>query len=247
VQQQQQQFERGGSFSVRLLPAVTRRSVLVAATTATATAPAAKAADLTRKCSTVSNPATTVVTCKGFGVTADGGLNPCAADEACVSTAAVRNPSKYGPPWRPSKLSPEAGDDARAWRSVLAAVGEEPSLKIVERDDTKRYLRATCPSAVPTDGQDDVEFVLRDGPSLLYRSATRQSVFLYPLQQPIANQKSHVNRLSAIRARLGWEEAGLPTDGEELASEMLERYSVPTAQRIFGLQIRGVPFDYGDD
>ena len=35
-------------------------------------------------------------------------------------------------------VGPEAGDDARAWRSVLAAVGEEPSLKIVERDDTKR-------------------------------------------------------------------------------------------------------------
>lgn len=115
-------------------------------------------------------------------------------------------------------------------------------MRIVEQDDGGRYLRATGPSAVPTDGTDDVEFVLRDdgGVRLLYRSATRQSVFLYPLQQPVSNQQSHIDRLASIRRRLGWEEAGLPVDGPDLGRAMGDRYSVPTVTRWFGLELGGM-------
>ena len=201
-------------------------------------------------CSTASNPSSTIVTCLGFGKSSEGRLQGCAADEACIATSAVRNPSKYGPPWQPSS-GPERVDADRAWRSVVAAVGEQPGLKIVEQDDGARYLRATAASVIPPDGQDDVEFVLRDddGLRLLYRSATRQSVFVYPLQQPVSNQKSHLERLVAIRRRLSWEEAGLPTDSAYLADEMSARYKVPTARRIFGLELGGsrAPSEDDDD
>ena len=168
---------------------------------------AARAATITgdvgRKCTTASTPSATTVTCQGYGL-AGGRVRSCAADEACLSTSAISNPSKFAPPWSPISAQ-EAADAARAWRSVAAAVAEEPGLRIVEQDDGGRYLRATGPSAVPTDGTDDVEFVLRDdgGVRLLYRSATRQSVFLYPLQQPVSNQQSHIDRLASIRRRLG--------------------------------------------
>jgi uncharacterized protein (DUF1499 family) len=232
----------------------TRRAALAAVATAAAAAgplgahAATITGDASRRCQTLSNPATTIVTCQGFGLTADARLNGCSADEACVGTSAVRNPSKYAPPWSPPKVSPESTNAARAWRAVVGAVNEEESLTLVERDDERRYLRAVGTSAVPSDGQDDVEFVLRESPvNLLYRSATRQAVFVYPLQQPLANQKSHVERLASIRARLGWEEAGLPTDGAGLASEMMSAYKVPTAQRIFGIQLGGVKVNYGED
>lgn len=206
--------------------------------------------DLARKCTTLSNPSTTIVTCLGFGLSSEGRVSGCAADEACVATSAIRNPSKYGPPWRPGS-SLEDTDKARAWRAVVAAVAEEPGLKIVEQNDAVPYLRAEATAAVPPDGSgtDDVEFVLRDdgGVRLLYRSATRQAVFVYPLQQPLANQDSHIKRLASIRTRLGWEEAGLPTDGKALDKEMMARYKVPTAKRIFGLELGGMKPNYEDD
>lgn len=206
--------------------------------------------DSARRCVTVSDPSKTIVTCRGFGLSSDRRVAGCAADEACVATSAVRNPTKYGPPWRPvSKL--EETDRARSWRAVVAAVTDEPGLKIVEQDDTVPYLRAEAQATIPPDGTDDVEFVLRDdgGVRLLYRSATRQAVFLYPLQQPLNNQQSHIKRLASIRARLGWEEAGLPADGQALDKEMMARYKVPTAKRIFGLELGGMraPSDDDDD
>ena len=226
------------------------RRVLVLAAAAAATAgfggSTSASASTRKRCTTESNPSTTTVTCQNFGVLPDGRLNGCASDEPCVSTSAISNPSKYGPPWRPPRVSPEASDVARAWRAVVSAVTEQEGLKIAEQDDARRYLRAVGVAAYPPYGVDDVEFLLRGGgdessPDLLYRSATRQSVFVYPLQQPVNNQKSHAERLAAIRGRLGWEEAGLPTDsGAELAAEMLTRFDVPVVDRFFGLEIRGM-------
>lgn len=198
------------------------------------------------KCRTSSTPSTTVVTCRGFGLSADERVAGCTADEACIATSAVSNPSKYGPPWRPSN-SGEASEPDRAWRAVVSAVIDEPSLTIADQDGVRRYLRATAPAQVAgVDGTDDVEFILRDG-VLLYRSATRQSVYLYPLQQPVANQESHRQRLSSIRRRLGWEEAGLPTDGEDLAADMQTRYGVPTAKRWFGIELGGMRVPEDDE
>lgn len=239
-----------------LLASISRRAALTLAAALVAQPPphSATAAagsvtgDTQRRCITTSDPSKTVVTCQGYGLT-DGRVNGCSADEGCVATSAVLNPTKYGPPWKPVSAQ-EVSDGARAWRSLVAAVDEEPGLTIVERDDKELYLRATGTSAVPPDGTDDIEFLLRDGQDvrLLYRSATRQAVFLYPLQQPVANQESHIKRLASIRSRLGWAEAGLPTDGKGLATEMMARYSVPTATRWFGLELGGmkVPEEYDD-
>lgn len=201
---------------------------------------------LGRRCKTESNPARTVTTCLAFGQRADGRLAGCAADEACVATAAVNNPSKFSPPWAPPEVTAEARDVRRAWRSLIVAVEDEESLRIVERDEQKLYLRATAVSAVPSDGVDDVEFRLLDENGRVkaaFRSATRQSVFVYPLQQPLPNQKSHVDRLNALRLRLGWEELGLPGDGA--LEQSMGRQQV---QNFFGLQLRGVsvPEEYDD-
>ena len=48
--------------------------------------------------------------------------------------------------------------------------------------------------------------------------------------------------------RLGWTEAGLPTDGKSLDAEMMARDKVPTATRWFGLELGGmkVPEEYDD-
>lgn len=211
---------------------------------------AASAATVTgqsgRKCKTISNPAVTTVTCLDFGLRA-GRLSGCAADEACVSSSAVSNPSKYAPPWQPTRGTPEFSDTNRAWRSLISAVEEQPGLQIVERNDNDYYVRAQAPSKIPEDGTDDVEFLLRPdsaGPRALYRSSTRQSVYVYPLQQPVPNQQSHTERLDAIRLRLGWERLGLAGDSE-LEAKYFQQQNV---RNVFGLMLRGVEVPtYEDD
>ena len=230
----------------------TRRSALVTGALALGASPSAMLAasvtgqtDSTRLCKTVSTPAATIVTCLGYGLQRDDRLAGCAADEACIASSAIRNPSKFAPPWQPNKLSPEASDVKRAWRALVSAVEEQEGLTIAERADDKYYLRCTAAAAVPQDGVDDVEFRLLDElpPRALFRSATRQSVFVYPLQQPLPNQKSHAERLEAIRRRLGWETLGLAGDGA-LEQNMAGRQ----VQNFFGLQLKGIelPEDYDD-
>ena len=197
----------------------TRRDAVVgAATFISFAAPAASFAasvtgqtDANRLCKTVSTPAATVVTCLGYGLQKDGRLAGCAADEACIASSAVRNPSKFAPPWQPNARSPEAADVKRAWRALVSAVEDQEGLVVAERIDDKFYLRCTAPAQVPNDGVDDIEFRMLDElpPRALFRSATRQAVFVYPLQQPVPNQKSHAQRLEAIRNRLGWEQGSL--------------------------------------
>lgn len=203
-----------------------------------------------KRCRTVSNPAATTVTCLNFGVR-EGRLSGCGADEACVASSAVSNPSKFSPPWSPSSLSPEATDPQRAWRSVVGAVEEQPGLTVAERDDARFYLRATAVAAVPADGQDDIEFLLRvdsgagaGPPRALFRSATRQSVYVYPLQQPVPNQQSHAERLEAIRLRLGWELGGGTPPGDSALEAQMGGQQVGN---FFGLFNGARVPDYADE
>ena len=66
-------------------------------------------------------------------------------------------------------------------------------------------------------------------------------MYLYPLQQPVPNQKSHEERLQAIRRRLGWEELGLA--GDAALEKDMGRKQVAN---FFGLNLNParIPEDY---
>ena len=78
-------------------------------------------------------------------------------------------------------------------------------------------LHATIPTEFPKGlSYDDIEFVLRpDDNVVLYRSVSRQSVFVYPVQQPVTDKNSNLNRLQKIRSIIGWEELGMRQTGSE--------------------------------
>jgi uncharacterized protein (DUF1499 family) len=90
---------------------------------------------------------------------------------------------------------------------VEAIEGLEGSegLRVVETDPGRLYVRAEAPSAVPPNSVDDLEFVLlpNDG-VVLYRSASRQSLLVYPLQQPVSDGGKIKKRLEKIQQAVNW-------------------------------------------
>jgi hypothetical protein len=103
----------------------------------------------------------------------------------------------------------------------------DPNVQVIQCTDT--YLHVTVPtkpfvggnrfvsSSNPFDSNDgdnddiadnvdDMEFVLRhDDNFILYQSASRKSIFVYPLTQPVSDRNSHYDRLQRIRQTLGWQ------------------------------------------
>jgi uncharacterized protein (DUF1499 family) len=162
-----------------------------------------------------SDPGKTAVTCQGELMDTsnkDARLSGIAATENGVSTSAVKNPSRFSPPWT---YLTETSDGAKAWQSLTRAIQQvDPDLQIVERTD--KYMHCVAPTKFPVglDSFDDLEFLLRaDDNVVLYRSASRVAIFVYPIQQPVSDRNSNLQRLEKIRDILGWDEMGSPQSG----------------------------------
>lgn len=88
-------------------------------------------------------------------------------------------PAQFSAPWDYTISTPNAAD---AWKKLKAEIEADSTLKIVEADDKKFYLRAEGTSKVPSTGIDDVEFLLvPDQKILTYRSASRENVYVCEL------------------------------------------------------------------
>lgn len=144
----------------------------------------------------------TMVTCDRQGLDRDGRLLGCSSSENCLSTSAVRIPAKLGSPW---EYAPQTHDADRAFASLVRTVEDTAGATMKTIDTKTHYLLAQFPSKVPPGGVDFVEFLVKSEDQIvLYRSVSRDTLYVYPLQQPVSDQGQIKERLEGIRKELGW-------------------------------------------
>ncbi|GMI18310.1 hypothetical protein TrLO_g8653 [Triparma laevis f. longispina] len=163
-------------------------------------------------CTQTSTPSKVTVSCLGGPLTSldNLSLHPVSANENGISTSSIRNPSKFSPPW--SYSSATSNPDI-AWLSLITEINSLSDSQILVNTKTNPeatyyYLHATVPTSFPPlNSLDDLEFILRPSDNLvLYRSSTRTSVFVYPLQQQVGDKDTNIKRLEGIRKNLNWSE-----------------------------------------
>eukprot|EP00752_Nemacystus_decipiens_P006957 g6243.t1 len=153
-------------------------------------------------CSTTTNPSYSVVSCVRTGLDRNGRLLGCSSSENCLSTSAVKVPGKLGSPWEYSR---QTSDADRAFASLVRAVEDTSEVTVKTIDAKGYYILAEFPSKVPPGSVDSVEFLVKpEDQIVLYRSVSRDTLFLYPLQQPVSDQGKIKERLEGIRKDLGW-------------------------------------------
>ncbi|CAM9671510.1 unnamed protein product [Choristocarpus tenellus] len=154
-------------------------------------------------CRTISNPSVTTVSCEPRGLDRNGRLYVCRSSENCISTSSLKTPSKFGSPWDYSKATTDAD---KAFSSLVATIEDLSDVTLREINTNSRYLRAEFPSKVPPDGVDDVEFLVKPMDNMVvYRAASRTTIFVYPMQQPLSDQGRLKDRLEGIRRALDWD------------------------------------------
>mmetsp|Transcript_27089 Transcript_27089/g.93543 ORF Transcript_27089/g.93543 Transcript_27089/m.93543 type:complete len:186 (-) Transcript_27089:27-584(-) len=170
-------------------------------------------------CRDTGTPLLLTRTCMKFGLKAkDERLMACTPTQNCVSTSAVKSPSQFGAPW---SYSPETANADRAFQSLVAAIKSSNDLKLVDFDESRRYVHATAQTVIQgarAQDVDDLEFVV--SPEFcFYRSASRESAFFFPPQNiysvPLGDGGTNRDRMNKLRERLGWETTGPRSGGDD--------------------------------
>ncbi|CAM9723900.1 unnamed protein product, partial [Sphacelaria rigidula] len=141
------------------------------------------------------------------GAETPASLPSCPTEGNCVSSSSFKlvMQEKYLAPWY---FADDKADPKDAFSKLEDAVQKDANLKTVETDAEKFYLRAVARSAVPPDGFDKVEFLLRPEDGLVtFRSSSQKNVYAGPVI--VGDGGSNRNRLEALRRRLGWPEKGI--------------------------------------
>lgn len=116
----------------------------------------------------------------------------------------IRESATGSPHQQTNKTNTHPTSINEAFLQLVKAVESEGSLKIVEIDNEQHYLRAEAPSKVGS--CDDLEIILAPEDSLaFFRTASRQSVFVYPVQQPLPDGGTLKKRLDSIQKALKWD------------------------------------------
>eukprot|EP00636_Phaeomonas_parva_P004047 CAMPEP_0118867452 /NCGR_PEP_ID=MMETSP1163-20130328/11052_1 /TAXON_ID=124430 /ORGANISM="Phaeomonas parva, Strain CCMP2877" /LENGTH=260 /DNA_ID=CAMNT_0006801867 /DNA_START=108 /DNA_END=890 /DNA_ORIENTATION=+ len=157
------------------------------------------------------------IKCERHGLRQGQRLFGCDAGEACVSTSAVKSPSKFASPWQVPEGKTAGIFDALVAEAKKAGV----DVAVADGSDAERqYMWGTVRGG--GGATDDVEFLVVPKEGLVfYRSCTRITEYVYPFQQPINDQgEANRKRMEGIRTKLNLEKATDDTYDKSAAAAM---------------------------